>query len=263
MDILSKIISKKIDELNQLKRVISTSDLESSEFFERNNKSIVSGLIGNEISIIAEHKRKSPSRSEINFQTSTEKIINGYQKAGAVALSILTEKNFFNGSNYDITNVRKITELPILRKDFIIDEFQVLESKSIGADGILLIAACLDKKQIIKLSRLAKSLDLEVLIEIHDLSELDDCCIESVDIIGVNNRNLKTFNVDIETSVSLSSKIPSNYAKISESGISNSNDIVTLKNFGYDGFLIGENFMKTEDPGRALENFLNEIKNDC
>ena len=263
MNILSKIISKKIDELNQVKRVISISELESSEFFDRNNKSIVSGLIENEISIIAEHKRKSPSRSEINFQTSTEKIINGYQKSGAVALSILTEKNFFNGSNYDITNARKITELPILRKDFIIDEFQVLESKSIGADGILLIAACLDKKQIIKLSRLAKSLDLEVLIEIHDLSELDNCCIDSVDIIGVNNRNLMTFNVDIETSISLSSKIPRNYVKISESGISNPNDIITLKNFGYDGFLIGENFMKTEDPGRALENFLNEIKNDC
>ena len=263
MNILSKIISKKIDELNQIKRVISISELESSEFFDRNNKSIVSGLIENEISIIAEHKRKSPSRSEINFQTSTEKIINGYQKSGAVALSILTEKNFFNGSNYDITNARKITELPILRKDFIIDEFQVIESKSIGADGILLIAACLDKKQIIKLSRLAKSLGLEVLIEIHDLSELDNCCIDSIDIIGVNNRNLKTFNVDIETSISLSSKIPSNYVKISESGISNPNDIITLKNFGYDGFLIGENFMKTENPGRALENLLNEIKNDC
>ena len=263
MDILSKIISKKIDELNQLKRSISISDLENSEFFERNNKSIVNGLIENEISIIAEHKRKSPSRSEINSQTPTEKIINGYQEAGAAALSILTEKNFFNGSINDILNARKITELPILRKDFIIDEFQVIESKSIGADGILLIAACLDKKQIIKLSELGKSLGLEVLIEIHDLSELDDCCIDSVDIIGVNNRNLKTFNVDIETSVSLSSKIPSNYAKISESGISNSNDIITLKNFGFDGFLIGENFMKSVDPGRALANFLNEIKNDC
>ena len=174
MDILSKIISKKIDELNQLKKTISISDLENSKFFERNNKSIVNGLIENEISIIAEHKRKSPSRSEINSQTPTEKIINGYQEAGAVALSILTEKNFFNGSNNDILNARKITELPILRKDFIIDEFQVIESKSIGADGILLIAACLDNKQIIKLSELAKSLGLEVLIEIHDLSELDD-----------------------------------------------------------------------------------------
>ena len=260
MDILSKIISKKIDELSQLKRTISISDLESSEFYERNNKSIVSGLIENEISIIAEHKRKSPSRSEINSQKPTEKIINGSQEAGAAALSILTEKNFFNGSNNDILSARKITELPILRKDFIIDEFQVIESKSIGADGILLIAACLDKKQIIKLSELAKSLGLEVLIEIHDLSELDDCCIESIDIIGVNNRNLKTFDVDIETSIGLSSKIPSNYSKISESGISNSNDVKTLIDCGFDGFLIGENFMKTNDPGKALVNFINEIK---
>ena len=262
MDILSKIIAKKMESLNQLKRLCSVRDLEKSKFFNRNNKSIVNSLKENETSIIAEHKRKSPSKSEINFQTPSEKIIKGYQKAGAAALSILTEENFFKGSNKDISNYRNITDLPILRKDFIIDEFQIIESKSIGADGILLIAACLDKKQIIKLSKLAKSLDLEVLIEIHDLSELDNCLIDSIDIIGVNNRNLKTFNVDIETSISLSEKIPSNYVKISESGISNSSDIIKLKRFGFDGFLIGENFMKTDDPGKALSNLLNEIKND-
>ena len=167
MDILSKIIKKKREELEYLKKNVSISKLEKSIYFNSKTNSLVNSIKGKDISIIAEHKRKSPSRSEINFQTSTEKIINGYQKAGAVALSILTEKNFFNGSNYDITNVRKITELPILSKDFIIDDFQVLESKSIGADGILLIAACLDNIQIFKLSRLAKSLDLEVLIELY------------------------------------------------------------------------------------------------
>jgi len=170
MDILSKIIVKKMESLNQLKRLCSIRDLEKSKFFNRNNKSIVNSLKENETSIIAEHKRKSPSKSEINFQTPSEKIIKGYQKAGAAALSILTEENFFNGSNKDISNYRNITDLPILRKDFIIDEFQIIESKSIGADGILLIAACLDKKQIIEL--LPHREPMLLIDELYDIKKL-------------------------------------------------------------------------------------------
>jgi len=265
-DILKQITDYKKSEVLKLKKKQSIKDFEKEIINIENPRKFSDTLISasnDKFGLIAEVKKASPSKGIIRKDFNPEKIAIDYEKAGAACLSVLTDQNFFHGKNEYLEKIKKIVDLPILRKDFIIDEFQVIESKSIGADGILLIAACLDKKQIIKLSRLAKSLGLEVLIEIHDLSELDDCCIESVDIIGVNNRNLKTFNVDIETSVSLSSKIPSNYAKISESGISNSNDIITLKNFGYDGFLIGENFMKSVDPGRALANFLNEIKNDC
>lgn len=262
MDILTRIISKKIDELKYLRQKKSISDLERSHFFSKKNKSIVKAIKEKEISIIAEHKRKSPSKSDINHQTPSEKIIKGYEKAGAAAISILTEKNFFNGSENDLINAKKITDIPILRKDFIINEYQIIESKAIGADGILLIAACLEKKEIISLSKLAKSLGMEVLIEIHNVSELQKSCIDSVDLIGVNNRNLKTFDVNIQTSIDLINKIPSNYTKISESGISKPVDIITLKNNGFDGFLIGETFMKTKDPGKNLSNFINEIENE-
>ena len=262
MDILSRIVNKKIDELRYLKKSIPISDLENSSFFSRKNKSISSSIINKDLGIIAEHKRKSPSKSNINQLTSSEKIIKGYDNAGAAAISILTEKNFFDGSRNDLIEARKLTELPILRKDFIIDEYQIIESKSIGADGILLIAACLEKKEIIRLSKLAKSLDLEVLIEIHDLSEISRSCIESVDIIGINNRNLKTFDVQIKTSLDLIKEIPEQYTKISESGISKVSDIIELKNCGFDGFLIGESFMKTEDPGLSLSKFIRKVKDE-
>ena len=262
MDILSRIVNKKIDELRYLKKSLPISDLENSSFFSRKNKSISSSIINKDLGIIAEHKRKSPSKSNINQLTSSEKIIKGYDNAGAAAISILTEKNFFDGSRNDLIEARKLTELPILRKDFIIDEYQIIESKSIGADGILLIAACLEKKEIIRLSKLAKSLDLEVLIEIHDLSEISRSCIESVDIIGINNRNLKTFDVQIKTSLDLIKEIPEQYTKISESGISKVSDIIELKNCGFDGFLIGESFMKTEDPGLSLSKFIRKVKDE-
>ena len=262
MDILSRIVNKKIDELRYLKKSIPISDLENSSFFSRKNKSISSSIINKDLGIIAEHKRKSPSKSNINQLTSSEKIIKGYDNAGAAAISILTEKNFFDGSRNDLIEARKLTELPILRKDFIIDEYQIIESKSIGADGILLIAACLEKKEIIRLSKLAKSLDLEVLIEIHDMSEISRSCIESVDIIGINNRNLKTFDVQIKTSLDLIKEIPEQYTKISESGISKVSDIIELKNCGFNGFLIGESFMKTEDPGLSLSKFIRKVKDE-
>lgn len=262
MDILSRIVNKKIDELRYLKKSLPISDLENSSFFSRKNRSISSSIINKDLGIIAEHKRKSPSKSNINQLTSSEKIIKGYDNAGAAAISILTEKNFFDGSRNDLIEARKLTELPILRKDFIIDEYQIIESKSIGADGILLIAACLEKKEIIRLSKLAKSLDLEVLIEIHDMSEISRSCIESVDIIGINNRNLKTFDVQIKTSLDLIKEIPEQYTKISESGISKVSDIIELKNCGFDGFLIGESFMKTEDPGLSLSKFIRKVKDE-
>ena len=262
MDILTNIIDKKLKEIEFLKNSISIPTLERSSFFKDKTKSLSKSIKQSEIGIIAEHKRKSPSKSDINHLTSSESIIKGYNDNGAAAISFLTEKNFFNGSSIEFTKARAITNLPMLRKDFIIDEYQIIESKSMGADAILLIAACLNSTEIINLSKLAKSFDLEVLIEVHDLEELDKSCIDSVDIIGINNRNLKTFDVNIETSLNLVEKIPSSFTKISESGLNNISEIITLKNSGFDGFLIGEKFMKSSNPGEELSNFLSKIKNE-
>lgn len=262
MDILSRIIKKKKIEIEDLKNSVSIADLEKSNLFNTKTKSLSDNIKQKEIGIIAEHKRKSPSKSNINHQNSSKSIINGYDDGGAAGISFLTEKNFFDGSSYEFTEARRLTNLPMLRKDFIIDEYQVIESKSIGADAILLIAACLNSSEIINLSKLAKSFDLEVLIEIHDLEELNKSCIDSIDIIGVNNRNLKTFNVNIETSLNLVDKIPSSFTKISESGLNNSYEIKKLKNSGFDGFLIGERFMKSSNPGEELSNFISKIKNE-
>lgn len=262
MDILSRIIKRKKVEIEDLKNSVSIADLEKSNLFNTKTKSLSDNIKQKEIGIIAEHKRKSPSKSNINHQNSSKSIINGYDDGGAAGISFLTEKNFFDGSSYEFTEARRLTNLPMLRKDFIIDEYQVIESKSIGADAILLIAACLNSSEIINLSKLAKSFDLEVLIEIHDLEELNKSCIDSIDIIGVNNRNLKTFNVNIETSLNLVDKIPSSFTKISESGLNNSYEIKNLKNSGFDGFLIGERFMKSSNPGEELSNFISKIKNE-
>ena len=262
MDILTNIIDKKLKEIEFLKNSISIPTLERSSFFKDKTKSLSKSIKQSEIGIIAEHKRKSPSKSDINHLTSSESIIKGYNDNGAAAISFLTEKNFFNGSSIEFTKARTITNLPMLRKDFIIDEYQIIESKSMGADAILLIAACLNSTEIINLSKLAKSFNLEVLIEVHDLEELDKSCIDSVDLIGINNRNLKTFDVNIETSLNLVEKIPSSFTKISESGLNNTSEIITLKNSGFDGFLIGEKFMKSSNPGEELSNFLSKIKNE-
>ena len=262
MDTLNNIISEKLKELGYLKKSVSISTLEKSSFFKAKTKSLSEKIKQKEIGIIAEHKRRSPSKSKINYQTPSKSIIKGYDNGGAAGISFLTEKKFFGGSSVEFTEARRITNLPMLRKDFIIDEYQIIESKSIGADAILLIAACLNSSQIKNLSKLAKSFDLEVLIEIHDLEELNKVCIDSIDIIGINNRNLKTFDVNIETSLNLVEKIPSSFTKISESGLNNPSEIMKLKNSGFDGFLIGERFMKNSNPGEELSNFISKIKNE-
>jgi len=171
----------------------------------------------------------------------------------------LTDKDYFGGSLNDLRNARKLTNIPILRKEFIIDEYQIIEAKANGADVILLIAACLEKDQIKSFSSLAKEIGLEVLIEIHDENELKKCLTNTIDIIGVNNRNLKTFEVDINTSIKLSNMIPKKFTKISESGISNYNEIIKLRKYGFKGFLIGELFMKNNNPGKEVLNLIQNI----
>ena len=211
-----------------------------------------------ESGIIAEFKRKSPSRGIINNKADLIKTTTGYVKAGASALSVLTDNKYFAGSNIDLIEARKYNKCPILRKDFIIDEYQVIEAKSIGADVILLIAAILTKEKADRLTKTAHLLGLEVLTEMHKQEEIKNVS-ENSDLIGVNNRNLDNFDVDIYKSIFLSEKISSNIVKISESGISDPDIIKKLKTYGFRGFLIGENFMKTENPSKSCEKFIKKL----
>jgi indole-3-glycerol phosphate synthase len=260
MTILEKIINSKIEEVKVLKNQYSIKDFEKRSLFQRKTESLKIRLELSHHGIIAEHKRKSPSRSIINNNIKLEEVILGYDTANVSGISVLTDKKYFGGNTNDLLKARELTKIPIIRKEFIIDEFQILEAKACGADVILLIAACLDEKQIKNLSEFAKSLNLEVLIEIHNNQELEKCLLNSIDIIGVNNRNLKTFEVDIENSINLSEIIPENFVKISESGISSAKEISILRKHGFKGFLVGETFMRDKDPGKEVLKMINEIR---
>ena len=259
MTILEKIIETKKNELEIVKKTISIEELKKLPNFERKSISLVERLKNSSHGIIAEHKRKSPSKSIINDSISINEIITGYNNVNVCGISVLTDKDYFGGSLNDLRNARKLTNIPILRKEFIIDEYQIIEAKANGADVILLIAACLEKDQIKSFSSLAKEIGLEVLIEIHDENELKKCLTNNIDIIGVNNRNLKTFEVDINTSIKLSNMIPKKFTKISESGISNYNEIIKLRKYGFKGFLIGELFMKKYNPGKEVFNLIQNL----
>ncbi len=259
MTILEKIIETKKIELEIVKKTISIEDLKKLPNFQKKSISLVNRLKNSSHGIIAEHKRRSPSKSIINESIDINQIIHGYDRADVCGISVLTDKKYFGGSLNDLRNARKLTNIPILRKEFIIDKYQLIEAKANGADAILLIAACLDKYQIINLSAFAKEIGLEVLIELHNENELEKCLIDTIDIIGVNNRNLKTFEVDINTSIKLSNMIPEKYLKISESGISNYDEIRKLRNYGFKGFLIGELFMKNNDPGKEVLDLIEKI----
>lgn len=262
MTILDKITAQKAIEIAAAKDQVSIQDLEQSEFFARKTNSLVASLSAeNSTGIIAEHKRKSPSKGIINDKLSVEEVTQGYAHAGAAGLSVLTDTDFFGGNKEDLQKARIANpSTPILRKDFMIDEYQVYEAKAWGADVILLIAACLSPEQIKSLSQKAHELSLEVLLEIHDQEELDRSPLAYVDIVGVNNRNLKNFaENNVNASLALAEKIPANVIKISESCISEPETINLLKSVGYKGFLIGETFMKDASPGTKLGEFIAKI----
>lgn len=260
MNILDKIITSKKREIFLKKSIIPTTELEKSILFERKTVSLSNKLIHSTTGIIAEHKRRSPSKGEINYSFSVEEVIEGYENAGVCGISILTDAPFFGGSLDDLILARATTNLPLLRKEFIIDEYQIIEAKAHGADVILLIAAVLSANEIKILSELAHSLGMEVLLEVHNLEELQKSIMPSLNMIGVNNRNLKTFEVGLNISKELAVEIPNDFVKISESGISTIEAIKELKAYGYKGFLIGENFMKTENAGIAAKEFMFKIK---
>ena len=257
MSILREIILNKRKEIDFFKKNNPISEIEKSLFFDREVISLKKSLI-EKSGIISEFKRKSPSKPNINLDAEVLTITRGYEISNSSGLSILTDSKYFGGSNEDITLVRNEINIPILRKDFMLDEYQIIESKSLGADIILLIAACLSKEEVQNLSRFAKSFNLQVILEIHSEDELSYIC-DFIDVVGVNNRNLKKFETDINNSINLADMIPSDFLKISESGISTSKEIFQLKEYGYDGFLIGENFMKNDDPVSACNDFIRKL----
>lgn len=261
MNILEKIIARKQVEVHESKRDVSISALEKEPGFSRSTLSLAAALkSASNPQVIAEFKRKSPSKGIINDLVTPEEVTSGYVAAGAAALSVLTDLDFFGGSFDDFKRARNANPgTPMLRKDFIIDEYQLYEAKSIGADIILLIAACLEPEEVISLSKKAHELGLEVLLEVHNEEELKVSLCDTVDIVGVNNRNLKTFETSIETSLSLTEQIPDSFVKISESGLKDADTIIKLYRAGYKGFLIGETFMKTVNPGTALADLQKDL----
>lgn len=260
MTILDEIIAFKRTEVEERKGLYPTKLLEKSIYFPTDCVSLSKYITREDLSgIIAEIKRKSPSKGVINDYVSVERTSIGYMQAGASGLSILTDGHFFGGKSDDLTTARKFNFCPILRKEFIIDEYQIIEAKSIGADAILLIAAVLKPYEISALAGFAKSLGLEVLLEVHSADELEKSTVDELDIIGVNNRNLKTFEVSTQTSLDLLDLIPDQFVKISESGISSPETLLELKKAGFQGFLMGENFMRHSRPERACKEFIDKL----
>lgn len=259
MNILEKIVADKRKELAEINMNERSKELEKSIFFNRETYSLQRKINDNFLSgIIGEFKRKSPSKGTINDKSTVEEVTVAYVNAQVSGLSILTNEKYFGGNPEDLIIARNLNKIPILRKEFIVSEFQIIESKSIGADAILLIAAILTKEEIFNFSKLAKSLKMEILLEIHEESELDFLN-QYIDLVGVNNRNLKTFITDIELSKKLAHQISNDLTKVTESGLNEAKQIKELAEFGYNGFLIGENFMKSSNPGEACNKFIREI----
>ncbi|MCF6296476.1 MAG: indole-3-glycerol phosphate synthase TrpC [Flavobacteriaceae bacterium] len=258
MNILDKIIIDKQQEVAAKKEVIPIDFLQQSPMFLRKTNSLVASIKSGS-GIIAEFKRRSPSKQIINQNSNVIDVVKGYEEAGVSGISVLTDTKYFGGALDDLLQARNTVKTSILRKDFIIDSYQIYEAKAFGADVVLLISAILSEAEIIQFSSLANKFGLEVLLEIHNEDELKKADLTYVHMVGVNNRNLKTFEVSLETSKGLSKLIPDEKIKISESGISSVEAIQELKKYGFQGFLIGENFMKTDDPKFACKEFIKKL----
>lgn len=257
MNILDKIIARKKEEVEFSKRNVSLQELQERNYFHRKTISLKESLV-TKTGIIAEFKRQSPSKGIINNQVSPMEVVKAYEEFGASGISILTDQDFFGGSFEDIIGVRDEINIPILRKDFMIDEYQFYQAKSIGADAVLLIATCLSPSQVQEFTELSHQLGLEVLLEIHTEEELQHYY-KGIELVGINNRNLKDFKVDLQHSVQLKNLLPKGVLSIAESGIYNVEDFRFLREKGFDGFLMGEYIMKNENPGKKFEEFVNEI----
>lgn len=259
MNILDTIVAHKKKEVAERKSRTSVAELEKGYFFHHPTLSLTQFLLDPQrTGIIAEYKRKSPSKGIINDRATVEEVTTAYAANGASGISVLTDQEFFGGTLNDLVEAT-INEVPLLRKDFMIDEYQLFEAKAFGAEVILLIAACLTPAEVRQMATRARELGMEVLLEIHNDEELGHIC-DEVNLVGVNNRNLKTFEVSIQTSLDLINKIPSQKPAVAESGISDVDTIVTLRQAGFKGFLIGENFMKQASPSIAFADFVHQLK---
>lgn len=261
-DILTQITANKRKEISRQTEAVSMKQLGAIIAMRETREplSLSRSVMSSPTGIISEFKRRSPSKGWINREADVRLITGGYAEAGAAGLSVLTDTDFFGGSEGDLLKARlSAPSTPILRKDFIISEYQILQSVAIQADAILLIAAALEKDECRRLAEMAHSLGLEVLLEVHSEEELEyatDC----IDLIGVNNRNLGSFHTDVENSFRLAERLPEGIPHISESGISGADTIAALRQAGYNGFLMGESFMKTENPAIALRTLIEDLE---
>ncbi len=259
MNILEQIIASKRIEVGRKKAERPAHLLEQSSFFNRETLSLKKNILdSSKTGIITEFKRRSPSKGVINADADVSEVTAKYTRFGASGLSVLTDTDYFGGSEADLQQAR-LNDIPILRKDFIVDEYQVLEARAMGADVILLIAACLRPSEVLQLASFARNLQLEVLLELHAEEELDHIN-DYTELVGINNRNLKTFDVDMDKSISMAEKIGKAAVRIAESGIHHPEDVEKFRKYGFEGFLIGERFMKERDPGMAFKIFADQIK---
>ncbi len=264
MTILEKIIAEKRLEVARCQAIASVADLEKMPHFTRPTLSGRAALTAAGSSgIIAEFKRRSPSKGLLNGTAEAGATTAGYVAAGAACLSVLTDGPFFGGSAEDLLAARAACpHTPLLRKDFVISKYQITEARALGADFVLLIASCLTPAEVARLGSFAHGLGLEVLLEVHDENELHGHLCEHVDLVGVNNRNLSTFATDVDTSARLAGLIPEQFVKVAESGLQHARTIRALRTAGYQGFLIGETFMKTADPAAALAGLVAELQTE-
>ena len=258
MTILDNIIADKRLEVAARKQAMTLEHLKNQCAGLPKGRSLKEALRNSDSGIISEFKRKSPSKGFIHANADVEQVVKAYQEAGCTGVSVLTDCDYFGGSITDFKKARTVLNVPMLRKDFMIDPYQIYESKLLGADVILLIASALTLEEAYDLGELAHELGMETLLEIHNEQELDYIN-RYTDMVGVNNRNLATFVTDVQISLDLVSKIPNNYVRISESGLSETSTVKGLRNAGYQGFLMGENFMKHQDPGQALSTFIHQL----
>ncbi len=259
MSLLDSIIEHKRQEVEEKKREVDPGSFRDSPAYSARTLSLVSALRSRKPAIIAEIKKASPSKSVIREEFQPESIAKQYAEGGAAGISVLTDYSYFRGKLEYIEQVKKVVDLPILRKDFILDPYQIHESRAAGADAVLLIAAVLESDLLIELKELATELGMETLVEVHTEEELSSLSQHSFDIIGINNRDLATFETDLDVSIQLAKYVPDGAVVVSESGISRPEDLQKLMNHGIHAMLIGEYFMRSADPGLVLSQLLSEV----
>jgi indole-3-glycerol phosphate synthase len=258
MDYLQKIIENKREELEEIKRRMPLELLKQPKY-NNCHYSLKKALLSNQPAIIAEIKRRSPSKGVFRTNIEPPKLAKIYEKSGTAAISVLTDNHYFGGSLEDIQTVKQMVNIPVLRKDFIIDPYQVYETKYIGADAVLFITSCFNRSKLKEFFALAREIGLEVMIEVENTADIETIEGLEIDIIGVNNRNLHSFKETIETSFLLYSHLPESAVKVSESGLSDAEQIVSLYRIGYRGFLIGETLMRSNNPGKTLHNLISKF----